>query len=311
MMDIGPINDSLRQQPPGAGASTVPTVRTVETGVTKARYNLDMPRGWLAAATATLLAVAAAAQVRTVPPVYSETSILNSIHPAAPLSINGYVTIYGKDLSWNTASVTEESLRAGTLPTQLGGVRVLLGLHFAHLLYVSPGQVNLLVPNNLLPQSINLTIQRDGTAGQPALITIVESGPVLFSLDADTVLAAHSDGTIVTRENPARAGEIVVVYAGGLGQTKPPQSPGKLAPSAAAIERRKDFQLLLNGEPVNDIVYAGVTPTFAGLYQVNFRVPENLASSRELRITLGEQSSQYNLLLPVAPPPAALRWFLP
>jgi uncharacterized protein (TIGR03437 family) len=98
-----------------------------------------------------------------------------------------------------------------------------------------------------------------------------------------------------------------VLYAGGLGRTNPPQSAGALASSAAQVARKSELRLLFGGEPVPEVFYAGVTPGFAGLYQVNFRVPANAASARELRIVLGGRSSQLDLELPVAPPAGQLR----
>jgi uncharacterized protein (TIGR03437 family) len=237
--------------------------------------------------------------VRTTPPAYSESSIVNSIQPAAPLSINSYVSIYGTDLSWNTVTVSEQHLRAGFLPTELGGVRVLLDSHPAHLLYVSPGQVNFVVPNTLLPKTVRLWILRDGVQGPEVRIALLDTSPVLFSLDPETVLATNADYSVVTRDNPAKPGAHIVLYAAGLGQTSPAQSAGKLADRAAEITRRPDLRVLCEGEALPEIGYAGVTPGFAGLYQINVRLPDNLSGPARLRLVLGERSSA-ELGLPVA-----------
>jgi uncharacterized protein (TIGR03437 family) len=258
-----------------------------------------MPRALLVAALATG-ALLSAQTVRTVQPVYAESSIVNSIHSAAPLSINGYVSIYGSDLAWEERRLSDQDLRGGYLPTKLGGVTVLLDSHPAHLLYVSPKQVNFVVPNVLIPKTVNLTVVRDSTAGPTVRVTLTDVAPVVFALNETTVLATHLDGSLVTGEKPAQPGEDLVIYASGLGQTDPPQSAGQLARTAAQIERRNDFKLLLDGERCEAVFYAGVTPGFTGLYQINFRVPQSAETPPELRITLGSRSSQEGLRLPVA-----------
>jgi uncharacterized protein (TIGR03437 family) len=258
-----------------------------------------MPRALFVAALAVGALLSAPRTARTVPPAYTESSIVNSIDPAAPLPINGYVSIYGSDLAWAERTLSDQDLRNGYLPTELGGVRVLLDGHPAHLLYVSPKQVNFVVPNTLIPKTVQLYILRDGTAGVPVRIKLTDIAPAVFALDQATVLATHLDGSLVTRDAPAEAGEDLVIYASGLGQTAPPQAAGQLARGAVQISRRNEFRLLLNGEPCESVFYAGVTPGFAGLYQVNFRVPPNPQNTPELRINVGDRSSQEQLQLPL------------
>ena len=256
-----------------------------------------MPRALLVAALTAGVLLSAPRTARTVPLVYTESSIVNSIHPAAPLSINGYVSIFGQDLAWEERILTSDALRGSYLPTELGGVHVFLDGHPAHLLYVSPKQVNLLVPNTLLPRTVQLQVVRDGTAGPRVPITLTDVSPVVFALNGTTILATHMDGSLVTETAPSRPGENLVIYASGLGQTAPPLSAGQLARGAAQISRRSEFRLLLDDQPCEVVFYAGVAPGFAGLYQINFRVPGNQKSSPQLRIGVGDRLSPQGLRL--------------
>jgi uncharacterized protein (TIGR03437 family) len=73
---------------------------------------------------------------------------------------------------------------------------------------------------------------------------------------------------------------------------------------AARITRWQEFQVLLGGQPVeaNRIAYVGVMPGFAGLYQINLRLPETLENDPEVRIGLAGQLSRTGLRLPVRAP---------
>jgi uncharacterized protein (TIGR03437 family) len=74
---------------------------------------------------------------------------------------------------------------------------------------------------------------------------------------------------------PARPGDYVALYATGLGRTEPPYPAGAIARQAASTVF--PVSVSLNGAPVadSDVTYAGVAPNFAGLYQVNVRIPDN------------------------------------
>lgn len=94
-------------------------------------------------------------------------------------------------------------------------------------------------------------------------------------------VVAHSDGSAVSAASPARSGEEVVAYAVGLGQTNPPLATGKLvtAPAPAQETFLLDFNYHPNALPSKPLpgspkpIYAGATPGYVGLYQINFTVP--------------------------------------
>lgn len=132
---------------------------------------------------------------------------------------------------------------------------------------------------------MRVTIVEDGVAGasfdaQPAMpnVHVVNSCDTvsrLFSTDLGTAcvpLVRHADGSLVSPSNPAKANEVVSLYAVGLGIEKgesdilvgfdnwpmgrPVTPPDPLSPTT--------FHAL----------YAGPAPGFVGLYQVNVRLPD-------------------------------------
>lgn len=225
-------------------------------------------------------------------PTYTAGSIVNAASNfPGPLAPNTIVSLYGTQLAWTTRALTAEDIRAGVLPYLLpgAGVAVTVGHIYGRLYYVSPTQINLLVPSQLTPgQEYPVQVTRDGLAGPPIKIRLEAAAPGLFVQETGYTAATRWDGSIVTRAEPVHPGEVVVLYATGLGQTVPMLGDGELPTGAMRIEGRAEFQVLVNGKPVADdrILYAGVTPGFAGLYQVNLMLPEDTGDDPQIQLSL-------------------------
>ena len=99
--------------------------------------------------------LAGAAQPSTAPS-YTAASIVNSAtNLPGSFAPNTIISVYGTNLSYNTAAIPTGT---STLPRTLGGVTVYFGVEFANLFYVSPQQINLLIPNDLRPGPVTLTV---------------------------------------------------------------------------------------------------------------------------------------------------------
>jgi uncharacterized protein (TIGR03437 family) len=133
----------------------------------------------------------------TAGPYYTADSIANSAaNIAAYYAPDTFITIYGVRLAYNTRAMTVDDIRAGVLPTVLigTGLRVLVNQIEANIYYVSPTQVNLLVPPLLVAGPATVQLVVDGLAGPPVNISLSEAAPALFQSDASTVVATHADG---------------------------------------------------------------------------------------------------------------------
>jgi uncharacterized protein (TIGR03437 family) len=100
-------------------------------------------------------------------------------------------------------------------------------------------------------------------------------------------IVAHGDGSLVSAANPAKAGEELVAYAVGLGQTNPASVTGQLVTKSAPTQTTftLDYNFHPNALPSRPLpngqspIFAGTTPGYVGLYQVNFTVPPVPAGS--------------------------------
>jgi uncharacterized protein (TIGR03437 family) len=219
----------------------------------------------------------------------------------APYSI---CSLYGTGLFLDgTAVATGNSV----VPDTLAGVTVLVGSAPGGLFYLSANQINLLIPNSLGPGTYSIRVVRDGVSSPAVPIVVQQVAPGLFSASPGFAVAEHADGTPVTVAAPAVPGEVVVLYATGLGRTQPDPSDRAVATSAAPIVNYATFQMLLDGIAIDPslVEYAGVAPFNAGLYQVNVMLPGNLSPTNpEIRLSVAGVLSPPGLSLitsPVAP----------
>ena len=236
-------------------------------------------------------------------PAYSPDSITNVNFTPGPFAPNSIITIFGSDLAFGTATLPGGALTA--LPLELANVRVMVNNAAAPLLYVSPTQINLLVPSNLKPAGVIVYVVRQGVRGPDAPIALVAAAPQLFMGADGCVVAQHADYTAITTGSPAQPGETIVVYAAGLGATQPNSAPGEIPKYPGQITAA--LKILLDGTAVSqdEIQYAGLTPGFAGVYQINVRLPDDVSVNPEIRAAAGDQISAAGVKLPVQPQPSS------
>jgi uncharacterized protein (TIGR03437 family) len=202
-----------------------------------------------------------------------------------------YVAIYGTNLGGpdnpNAASLP--------LPTALNGVQLFLGGQPMPLLYAGTGQVNALVPEGLAPNATYPLIVLRGTVQSvPVPITVTELQPGAYTVNTSGsgagIVTNALTGQLITNSNPAHAGDYLVIYAtglgaltGGNGEVEP--SDGAAAPGTTIYHTNAQVSVNIGGVTI-PAAFAGLTPTFAGLYQVNVQVPQGVTTGSTVPVTL-------------------------
>jgi uncharacterized protein (TIGR03437 family) len=99
--------------------------------------------------------------------------------------------------------------------------------------------------------------------------------------------------------DPAARGSVVTLYATGEGLTEPVSQDGKLA-TAPYPKPVLPVTLNVGGYPA-DILFAGEAPGFAGLMQINARLPGGPAPTGNVPLVLrvGTSSSQAGVTITV------------
>jgi uncharacterized protein (TIGR03437 family) len=94
----------------------------------------------------------------------------------------------------------------------------------------------------------------------------------------------HSDLSPVNAARPARADEVLIVSARGLGPTQPGVEPGTPFPPTPLQAVNSPIEVSVDGadvEPINAIGW----PTQENLYRVDFRMPKSVGLTATLRLT--------------------------
>lgn len=241
-------------------------------------------------------------------PAYTVSSIVNaSDFSPGPFAPGSLISIFGTNLSYGSAGLTSANTGGATLPFFLSNVSVVIDNVAAPLLYVSPTQINVMIPPNEIAGNVPLHVVRQSTQGPSVTIALATAAPALFvSSDRFALAQDYNAGyALATSSTPAQPGDLVILYATGLGGTQPLPGIGEIPQTAAMINgfAAGALQVLLNGKPLDPatIPYAGLTPGFAGLYQINFYIPGDCPPNPQIQITMGGQSSAENVMLAVGP----------
>jgi uncharacterized protein (TIGR03437 family) len=174
------------------------------------------------------------------------------------------------------------------LPTNLNGAQVSIAGHPAPLLYVSPNQINFQVPLEVPAGAQTVTVDNGGGTGPAFNVTVAAAAPAIFFYPVPAILK-NSNYSLVTSTNQARAGDVLLVFATGLGQTTPALTTGKLVPDAQVANTRT-VTATIGGAPAA-VTYSIASPGFTGLYQVAVTVPSGVHGSVPLEVQMGTAAS--------------------
>ena len=174
----------------------------------------------------------------------------------------------------------------GSLKTTMTGTQVTINGTLAPIFYSSPSQVGIEIPSELTGTSATVHVTVNGQASALQTIAIGPVSPGIFTFTSDGKGAGaftHLDGSAVSAQNPAHAGELVILYATGLGQVTPSVPTGALPTGASATVAATTLT-------IDDITvipdFAGLAGGFVGLNQVNVRLPANTRSASNIPVLL-------------------------
>jgi hypothetical protein len=109
------------------------------------------------------------------------------------------------------------------------------------------------------------------------LYLICQSPPQVVMTANGPAVAHSKDFTLVSSTNPASAGEVLSLFATGLGPTRPSVDPGKTFPTQPLAAVAAPVSVTVNGVPA--VVQAAVGyPGATDGYQVNFQVPSGVGA---------------------------------
>lgn len=216
----------------------------------------------------------------TPPPGITAGGVVPINSTSTTVQTGEWISIYGSNLAGGTA------VWKGDFPTTLANTSVTIDGQPAPIYYASPGQLNVQVPDDSKTGSVPVTVTTPNgtTTSSVVLSATAPSFPLLDSRHVAAIIVrsngsgSYGGGTydIVGPTGTslgyptiaARTGDVVELFAVGLGPTNPFVAAG--APFSGSAPLVNPITLKVNNVTVTP-TYAGLSS--AGLYQVNFVVP--------------------------------------
>jgi uncharacterized protein (TIGR03437 family) len=217
----------------------------------------------------------------------SPNGIVNSANFAPitnPIAPNEFITLFGTGLATTATGATSLPL-----PTSLGGVQVMINGIAAPLDYVSPTEIVALVPSSISPDNnvyyATLQVSSNNATSNAVTVYTSDTAPGVFAnpIAVGAAAAEHAaDYSVISESNPAQINETIIVYLAGLGAVDPPVTPDGAAAPSSPLSVATDPNIFVDFsgvQAVSPLPFAGLTPTAAGLYQINVPIPTGTPSN--------------------------------
>jgi len=234
-----------------------------------------------------------------------------SVPAVQTISPGAITTVYGSNFMAAGSAAQVNAVAAGALSTKFAGVCVTFGGVRAPIFAVAATQVTVEIPALAAGATAVQVVRNCDDAAKELKSNVISAtaqaaSPEFLYLQATAsgqnpvAAVSATDGAFIgvtgsipgANLHPAKAGDILVVYALGLGTTSPSQADGVPAPGIASAALPVGVTIGGVALAAADILYAGVSPSYIGLYQINLRVPAGVAAGNQpMVLTVGTNQS--------------------
>lgn len=222
--------------------------------------------------------------LQVAPLVYSG-GVVNAASFAAQISPGSLATLFGSGFAGATTGATLP------LSTKLGGVSVNVNNQAAPLLFVSPGQINFQVPWETPVGTASITVSGSSLTSAAVTVPVLTAAPGLFFQSSGQAIVQNQDVSLNSPANPAKVGSTIVAYLTGSGPVSPALADGAVASSGPLNSVTSSVGATF-GTVSGQVSFAGLTPGFIGLLQMNVVVPTSLNTQDYLlSLTINGQKS--------------------
>ena len=258
-----------------------------------------------------------AASAPVVPPasVVNNASFAVGTNSLAPGTI---AAIFGSNLDDGTNNAFSSFDRNGELLTTLGGASVTFNGVAAPMFSAFPGQLNVQIPEGLgTTGSATVVVTVAGQSSPPQTVPLGSFSPGIFSINqkgtgqgaiqiANTSTYAAPSGSISGSATQAvKPGEFITIYCTGLGAVTNPPVPGKPASDNPLSHTVTTPKVTIGGENAA-VSFAGLSPGYVGLYQVNAQIPADATGGNAITVQLSLSGVPSNTVTIAVDAPAGL-----
>ncbi|MEK7833591.1 MAG: DUF5666 domain-containing protein, partial [Acidobacteriota bacterium] len=195
-----------------------------------------------------------------------------------------------------------EVAKSVPLPTELGGVSVMIDGNPAGLFFVSPTQINYQVPEDVLPGAAQVTVMKDGQPVAQGTLELGNVGPSIFTADASgtgvpagvllrvrangqqsyEALATFNNGKVTPVTITRGFGDRLFLVLYGTGWRSADETDGN---SANGVAESLEATI---GNAKASVFFAGEAPGFAGLDQMNVEIPAGVSGTVTLMVKVND-----------------------
>jgi uncharacterized protein (TIGR03437 family) len=262
-----------------------PLVSATPSGFTRTLAPLMNGNTIIALTISGFTALPAAFDAAVVPP--SVASVVNAADLSSPVAPGSLISVFGSNLSAINMATSEIPL-----PTALGESCLTVNGAAIPMLFASPGQINAQLPTFLSGQ-VTMNLYTPGGESDDYYLTVQSVAPAIFQdgtagpLTGIPTIIKASNQQLVTGANPIHPGDVITIYATGLGLTSPEVPAGWPAPSSPLALPLITPEVQLGGMPM-DISYAGLAPGEIGVYQINAQAPSKPPLGDQVPLTINQ-----------------------
>jgi uncharacterized protein (TIGR03437 family) len=189
-----------------------------------------------------------------------------------------WVTIRGTNLANVTRTLDFVN---GSYPTQSDGVSVTMNGRPALLYYISPTQLNIISPDLSGSGPVQVIASNGGQASEAFTAQLQPVAPAFFPWPGNFAVATDPNFQLKVKAGTfpganttaARPGDVIILWATGLGPTNPPVPAGRQVPGDRLYSVSGSVRVMIGGRAA-EVFGAALAPGFAALYQIAIRVPD-------------------------------------
>ena len=236
-----------------------------------------------------------------------DNAIFGSGDAVAPGDI---VDVFGEQFWFANSIAFSPGVPLATQITASGSTSsVLVNGRAAPLYFTSYSQIAFQVPLETPVGTVQVQVQRDGLSGNTVSVQVAARAPRLLlaggssygaiqnakDLSYPAPVGYFGPGAV---SHPAHVGDVLTIYAIGLGPTNPAVGTNVPAPGSEPLARLSvtpavEFGSTIFGTTSATPSFAGLSPGSVGLYQVNVAIPAGVLSGN-INLTLSFPDSASN-----------------
>ncbi len=216
--------------------------------------------------------------VRT--PQISNGGVVNGASFATKVAPGSLITIFGIELSSGASGAS-----AVPLPTSLLDTAVTVAGKPMPLTYVSATQINAQLPYDTPLGMQAVVVKSDGASSSPIMVDVAAVAPGVFQFGANRAVVQNDDYSVNNTGNGAKAGSYIIAYLTGGGELDNPVPTGEPAGADPLSRLRYQVSAAVGGKQAV-VAFAGMTPSFIGLVQVNLQIPNVVPDTYPLIVSV-------------------------